>query len=187
MGWHRYASLKEKQKALDYYSESLPLFRAVQDPLGEGRDLVLLMEYWKDLSNPNLAVLFGKEAIDRFQQVRRNIGGLDQGTQQSFLKSKEDYYRELAELLISQGRLPEAQQVLDLLKAEEYSDFTQRRGNTGSDTSPVALTPMEEKSNQEYEQITTNITAIGSEWTQLRAKSSRSPDEEKRYNLFPIT
>jgi len=179
-----YASLKEKQKALDYYSESLPLFRAVQDPLGEGRDLVLLMEYWKDLSNPNLAILFGKEAIDRFQQVRRNIGGLDQGTQQSFLKSKEDYYRELAELLISQGRLPEAQQVLDLLKAEEYSDFTQRRGNTGSDTSPVALTPMEEKSNQEYEQITTNITAIGSEWTQLRAKSSRSPDEEKRYNLL---
>ena len=179
-----YIDLGEIQKALDYYSESLPLFRAVQDPLGEGRDLVLLMEYWKDLSNPNLAILFGKEAIDRFQQVRRNIGGLDQGTQQSFLKSKEDYYRELAELLISQGRLPEAQQVLDLLKAEEYSDFTQRRGNTGSDTSPVALTPMEEKSNQEYEQITTNITAIGSEWTQLRAKSSRSPDEEKRYNLL---
>ncbi len=179
-----YAGLKDKQKALEFYTQSMPLFREVQDPLGEGRTLVLLMEYWKDLFNPNLAILFGKEAVDRFQQVRRNIGGLDQGTQESFLKSKEDYYRELAELLISEGRLPEAQQVLDLLKAEEYSDFTQRRGNAGSDTSPVALTPMEEKSTQEYEQITGNITAIGSEWTALRAKSFRTPDEEKRLNVL---
>ena len=140
------------------------------------------MEYWKSLQNPSLAVLFGKQAIDRFQQVRRNIGGLDKEAQQSFLKSKEDYYRELADLLISEGRLPEAQQVLDLLKAEEYSEFTQRRGDAGSETNPVALTPTEEKSNKEYEQITGEITAIGAEWTQLHAKSSRSADEENRYN-----
>jgi CHAT domain-containing protein len=141
-----------------------------------------MMEYWKSLQNPSLAVLFGKQAIDRFQQVRRNIGGLEKETQQSFLKSKEDYYRELAELLISGGRLPEAQQVLDLLKAEEYSDFTQRRGDTGSGTNPVALTPAEEKSNEEYEKITGEITAIGGEWTELHAKPSRSADEEHRYN-----
>jgi len=177
-----YYELGERQKALDYYTQSLPLFRAVQDPLGEGSTLVRLMEYWRNLRNPSLAVLFGKQAIDRFQQLRRNIGGLEKTTQQSFLKSKEDNYRELAELLISVGRLPEAQQVLDLLKAEEYSEFTQRRGDTGSNTSAVALTLREEKSNKEYENITAEITAIGSEWTQLHAKSSRSADEEHRYN-----
>ena len=177
-----YDALGEKQKALDYYTQSLPLSRAVQDPLGEASTLVRMMEYWKSLQNPSLAVLFGKQAIDRFQQVRRNIGGLEKETQQSFLKSKEDYYRELAELLISGGRLPEAQQVLDLLKAEEYSEFTQRRGDAGSKTNPVALMPAEEKSNQEYEQISGEITAIGGEWTQLHAKSSRSADEESRYN-----
>jgi CHAT domain-containing protein/Flp pilus assembly protein TadD len=177
-----YDALGEKQKALDYYNQSLPLSRAVQDPLGEAATLVDMMEYWKSLRNPSLAVLFGKQAIDRFQQVRRNIGGLEKEVQQSFLKSKEDYYRELAELLVSRGRLPEAQQVLDLLKAEEYSDYTQRRGDTGSGTNPVARTPAEEKSNQEYERITGEITAIGAEWTQLHAKSSRSADEEKRYN-----
>ena len=177
-----YSDLGDKPKALDSYNQSLPLSRAVQDPMEEGFTLAILMEYWKGLQNPSLAVLFGKQAIDRFQQLRRNIGGLDRGTQQSFLKSKEDYYRELAELLVTQGRVSEALQILDLLKAEEYSDFTQRRGNAASDTGPVALTPMEEKSNQDYEQITSNITAIGSEWTQLHAKSSRSPDEEKRYS-----
>jgi CHAT domain-containing protein/tetratricopeptide (TPR) repeat protein len=177
-----YDELGDKQKALDSYTQSLPLFRAVQDPLGEATTLGLLMEYWKSLRNPSLAVLFGKQAIDRFQQVRQNIGGLDKEAQQSFLKSKTAYYRELAELLISAGRLPEAQQVLDLLKAQEYSEFTQRRGDTGSGTKPVALTPAEQKSNSEYERITGEITAAGVEWTGLHAKPSRSADEQKRYN-----
>lgn len=177
-----YDDLGEKQKALDFYTQSVPLFLAVQDPLGEASTLVNLMEYWKSLQNPGLAVLFGKQAIDRFQQVRRNITGLEKETQQSFLKSKEDNYRELAGLLISGGRLPEAQQVLDLLKVEEYSDFTQHRGDTGSKTNPVALTPAEEKSNKQYEEITGEITTIGGEWTLLHAKSSKSPDEQKRYN-----
>jgi CHAT domain-containing protein/tetratricopeptide (TPR) repeat protein len=177
-----YATLGEKQKALDCYTQSLPFFRAVQDPLGEASTLVLLMDYWKSLQNPSLAVLFGKQAVDRFQQVRRNIAGLEKEAQQSFLKSKESYYRELAELLISGGRLPEAQQVLDLLKVEEYSDFTRRRGVEVSQTNPVAFTPTEEKSNKGYEQITGEITAIGGEWTQLHAKSSRSAEEQHRYN-----
>jgi len=177
-----YEALGEKQKALDYYTQSLPLSRAVQDPLGEASTLVNLMEHWKSLQNPSLAVLFGKQAVDRFQQVRRNIAGLEKEAQQSFVKSKETYYRELAELLISGGRLPEAQQVLDLLKVEEYSDFTRRRGVEVSQTNPVALTPTEEKSNKGYEQITGEITAIGGEWTQLHAKSSRSAEEQHRYN-----
>jgi CHAT domain-containing protein len=177
-----YDALGERQKALDAYNQSLPLYRAVQHPLGEAATLGLLMEYWKSLGNPNLAVLFGKQAIDRFQQIRRNIGGLDKELQRSFLKSKAGYYRELAGLLISAGRLPEAQQVLDLLKAEEYSEFTQRRGDTGSTTHPVALTPAEERSSKEYERITGEITSVGAEWAQLHAKLSRSPDEESRYN-----
>ena len=124
-----YDDLGQKQKALDYYTQSFPLSRAVRDPLGEAATLVRMMEYWKSLQSPNLAVLFGKQAIDLYQQVRRNIGGLEKETQQSFLKSKEDYYRELADLLISGGRIPEAQQVLDLLKEQGIRImFAGRRG-----------------------------------------------------------
>ncbi len=176
-----YEALGENQRALDAYNQALPLYRAVQGPLGEAITLGHLMEYWRSLGNPSLAVLFGKQAVGRFQQVRHNIGGLDRELQQSFLKSKAGYYRELAGLLVSAGRLPEAQQVLDLLKAEEYSEFTQRRGDTASAASPVALTPAEEGSNKDYERITGEIASIGAEWTQLNAKPSRTPDEEKRY------
>lgn len=40
-----------------------------------------------------------------------------------FLQSKVQAYRSLAELLIEEGRLSEAQQILDLLKVQEYSDY----------------------------------------------------------------
>jgi CHAT domain-containing protein/Tfp pilus assembly protein PilF len=181
-----YEALGDNQKALDCFNQALPILRAIQDPLGEGRLLAKLMNYWKKLNNPNVAILFGKQAIDRFQQIRRNIEGLGKEVQQSFLISKEADYRELAELLISQGRLPEAQQVLDLLKVEEYAQFTELRGSSGSETNAVALNPAEEKSNNEYEQITADITSIGSEWTQLHANSSRSADEEKRYTELSV-
>ena len=70
-----YSALGEKQEALTYYNQSLPLSRAVQDPLLEGQILGTLMGYWKGFQKPGLAALFGKQAIDRFQQVRRNIEG----------------------------------------------------------------------------------------------------------------
>lgn len=176
-----YAALGEKQKALDSFTEALPLFRAVHDPLGEGHVLADLMEFWQNQQNPRLAVLFGKQAIDRFQQVRRNIAGLQKEDKQSFLKTKDYYYRKLAGLLVAEGRLPEAQQVIDLLKAEEYEDFTQHRGAADSATGSVVRTPMEERAKQEYDQITTDITTIGEQWSQLHAKASRTPEEEKQY------
>jgi hypothetical protein len=55
--------------------------------------------------------------------VRGDIRTMDKELQKSFLTSKAEYYHDLADLLIEQGRLPEAQQVLDLLKQEEYQEY----------------------------------------------------------------
>ncbi len=161
-----YADLGEKQKALDYYTRSLPLSQAAHDPLGEAATLVRMMEYWKGLQRPSLAVLFGKQAIDRYQQVRRNIGGLEKSTQQTFLKSKEDYYREVADLLISSGRIPEAQQVLDLLKQQEYSDYV--RGETAEWFSALALTPAERQAEEDYQKSTAQIVSLSEQWAELK-------------------
>jgi CHAT domain-containing protein/Tfp pilus assembly protein PilF len=177
-----YEAMGDLKTASDNYFQSLGYYRTVTDPMGQGNVLANLMRNSRKRGNAGLAIFFGKQSINAFQQIRGNIKGLDQEAQQSFLKSKEQNYRELAALLVSQGRLPEAQQVLDFLKLEEYSEFTQRRGDSSSDAKPVALTPAEEKTNKEYELIAADITAISSEWTQLRAKSPRSSDEEKRFN-----
>ena len=55
-----------------------------------------------------------------------------QGAATALSHSKEDVYRTLADLLITAGRLPEAQQVLDLLKDEEYFEFVRRDAQTAS-------------------------------------------------------
>ena len=61
--------------------------------------------------------------MNLFQAIRTNIARLDPQSQRAYLRSKEQIYRELADLLISQGRLPEAQQVLGFIKEEEYREY----------------------------------------------------------------
>ena len=51
-------------------------------------------------------------------------------------------YRSLADLLLSQGRVLEAQQVLELLKTQELRDFT-RDTRAGGDTNGIPLTSSE--------------------------------------------
>ena len=70
-----YWDLGAKQKALDYYTQALPLARAVQDPLSEAGALIGLMRHEQASKDLSLAIFFGKEAIDRFQQLTLLNGG----------------------------------------------------------------------------------------------------------------
>jgi CHAT domain-containing protein len=169
-----YDRLGEKQKAPDYYGQSLSLFRTIHDLVSEGRALLSFMEYWKELGKPSLAIFFGKQGIDRFQQIRRNIQKLPKEDQQSFVTSNQDYYRELAALLLAQGRLPEAEDVLGMLKEEEFKEFT--RGQTGSAANSVAsLTPKEQQAE--------SILSEALEYQQLAqiAAADRTDQQKARY------
>jgi len=150
--------------------------------LSEGNVLSNLMDYWRSLGNPSLAIFFGKQAVNAVQQIRRSITGLEEETQRSFLKSKEGIYRDLVELLISEGQLFEAQQVLGLLKVQEYLDFTRAtRAEAPSATSSIALTRTEIDFGKRYEAATDQIAALGREWSELSSKASRTPEEERRF------
>jgi CHAT domain-containing protein/Tfp pilus assembly protein PilF len=177
-----YASLGDKEKALEDYGLALSLFRAVRDPLGEARVLLSLMTYWKEQNRPGLAIFFGKQAIDRFQEVRRNIKGLPKEEQQSFLKSNEGYYRDLAGLLIQEGRLPEAQEVLDLLKLEEYAEFSHRRAGADSPFQPVARTRSEQTAQKAGDPLQADLAALGNQWLELKDKPSRTLEEQTQYD-----
>lgn len=113
------------------------------------------------------------------QQVRGNIQGIDKKLQASFLASKEDYYHTLADLLIAQGRLPEAEQVLDLLKVQEYSDYV--RGDPANTLSPLTLTPAEQQAEQDYQKSTTQLVSLGAQWAELKKIATRTPEQEQQY------
>ncbi len=69
--------------------------------------------------------MFFKQAVNQHELIRQKNIPLSDQLQKSYVATVEDTYRQLADLLLSQGRLLEAQQVLELLKLEELRGFTQ--------------------------------------------------------------
>jgi tetratricopeptide (TPR) repeat protein len=174
-----YSEIGEKRKALDAYHEALPIAISVADPLQEALIDYNLMNAEKG-NRPALAIYYGKQAVNYLQRVRGNIQLLEKSLQQSFLSSKDDYYHDLADLLIEQGRLPEAQQVLDLLKLQEYTDYV--RGDTASRLSPLSLTPAEQQAEDDYQKSTAQMIALGEQWATLRDIQKRTSEQEQEFH-----
>src|SRR5262249_51556205 len=179
-----YEALSQYEQAMGYYKQALAIVREVRTRAEEGTILNNLMIVWKALQAPRLAIFYGKQAVNVYQAIRRDIQTLDKALQQTFLTSKTDPYRTLADLLITAGRLPEAQQVLDLLKAEEYFDFVRRDANAADGTQQAALTPEESAWEQRYRAIADRVTALGVERQALLAKSSRTAKEDARLDTL---
>lgn len=177
LGWVQ-NGMGESQKAIQFLKHAMQLATALQDPLLEA-DVSFKLMIIQRSQQPALAAFYGKQAVNLLQQVRRNIQGLDKELQGSFLNSKDDFYHDLADLLIAQGRLPEAQQVLDLIKRQEYSDYV--RGETANALSPLSLTPAEQQAQEDYRQSTAQLVSLGEQWVQLKKITTRTPDQEKQY------
>jgi CHAT domain-containing protein len=176
-----YEALGDKDKALESFGQALALYHQMKQPLDEGVTLSRLMMFWRANNHSEAAIFFGKQAINKFQQVRGNIHDLDKESQKSFVASQSATYRDVAALLISAGRLPEAQQVLSLLKDEEYFEFIRRDGKQADSlNSAISLNKPEDAVNRQYEDLANSVTSIGNEWASLRAKPSRTPEEDAK-------
>lgn len=120
-----------KQDAIDAYQTALAIKTDTQVLGGDSGINAGLAIAYRDLNQPKVAILYYKQAINGIEQVRRNIEGLPPQLQTSFLQATYDFgslkvsdiYRQLADLLLSQGREAEAQQILELLKVQELNDF----------------------------------------------------------------
>ncbi len=173
-----YFSVGQYAQAIAYEESSLTIAREVKNPTREGTLLSNLMAAWQKRGNSALAIFYGKQAVNIYQRIRSNIRGLSTELQQNYVHSEEITYRVLADLLISEGRLPEAEQVLNLLKAEEYLDFVRRDAKVADGMKGSAtLTSTETDWARRYREIADRVTAIGVEWRALREKENPSPAE----------
>jgi len=128
-------------------------------------------------SNPSLAIFYGKQAVNTIQSLRSNLKD-NQQTGKSYLETVRPVYTELANLLISQGRIPEAQQVLALLKEGEWKDFTR---STDHKQSTITMSPMEARWNDSLQQaLLTSNTSIDTTTSHLiKAFTNLTPDIRK--------
>ena len=167
-------------QATRYHEQSLSIAREIRNRGREAEALADLREDWQAQNKLGVAIFFGKQAVNLYQEIRGEITTLERESQQSFVKSKEDTYRALADLLISEGRLPEAEQVMNMLKEEEYFEYIRRDAANAPQNRKAQLTPEEAELEKRYREIADRVAEVGTERGTLVDKKNRTPEEEQR-------
>ena len=125
-----YYALKQYVKALDLYQQHLVVARQIGERKGEASANAEIAATLVNLNQTSLAIVFYKSSIEITESIRKDIRSLGKEDRQSYLQTVADRYRHLADLLLSQGRVIEAIQVLDLLKVQELEDYLKNiKGN----------------------------------------------------------
>ncbi len=176
-----YMSLGEVQGFMQQWDKSLAnlekavgLAREVKYADVEANALSIMMDVWQKRSQPRLAVLYGKQAVNLFQRIRSENKALEKTALTAYLKANEESYRQLADLLVGLGRLPEAQRVYGLLKEEEIFEYVQRDASEAEKLlGRVDLRAEEADALKRYNAIAEKIGSLGAEFGKLQqAKNS---------------
>jgi hypothetical protein len=133
----------------------------------------------KPLTEPQLAIVFFKESVNQYEAIRGDILGLATEDQQAFTDSVADTYRKLADLLLQQDRILEAQRVLDLLKVQELDEYLDGVRSTAATQRGVDTLGAER-------QIASRTVLGGYELAQLRQIPVSDLSEAQRQRLAEL-
>jgi len=172
-----YSTRGKFAQAIRWHQRALGIARAIKDPRAEAGALASLMTDYRLLGKASQAIFYGKLSVAAWERIRTTVRSLGEQSRKSFIGGQADIYRELADLLISQGRVSEGSRILDLLKEEEYSQFIQRGAPEAAQVVPPVLTPEESDWERRYQEGADRVAASAARRSQLRAKPSLTPEE----------
>ena len=179
-----YSNLGQPEKALPYKLAALSLAKAAGDPDMQGGIEHSLMLDFRSQHRPEEAIFFGMDAVNSFQQIRKNISGLDKDLQTGYANARSATYRQLAELLVQTDRLAEAEQVLDLLKELDLKEVVRGAADdAASKVQPLKLSDAQQKAQADLatpEKTSEALTSLSIEYAALSAKQNRTAAEEAR-------
>lgn len=134
------------------------------------RKMSLLMSIHARHKQWDEAIFWGKQAVNAIQSVRAGLTDLDDGLQRGYLENKESVYRVLSGMLIRAGRIPEAQQVISMLRENEYAELV--RGTTSAPrTTQLPLTGVERSAHVRFYAIRDDLARLGKESEELARKA----------------
>lgn len=175
---------------LGQYDKALPLHqRAIRIAQVAGVPDTLMFTqtglgaFYKKTQQAFAATFFYKQAVNTMQQLRRQSARLDREMQKSLLAKNEDVYQQLSGLLMDAGRIAEAQQVLAMLKENEYFDFIQRNSQEGGLDQRASYNGVEAPWAARFHQIGGQLGQLGKEIVELRKQSEKralNKDEQAR-------
>ncbi len=120
------------------------------------------------------AIAFYKKAINELESIRNTLKDTPIELQRSYLQTTIDFggvktsdiYRYLADLLIQQGRIAEAQQVMELLRIQELNDLNPATRTSPSRLAELALNPTEQAIQTQHD----NLIAFGQKTRDCKQK-----------------
>ena len=175
-----YYAAGEEERSLPLVLRAALVAQVNGNPRTSATYLMNLTRNYAYLNQRPSAIIFGKQAINLFQKIRGQSQGLDQALQKTLLQSNLKSYRFVADLLTQEGRLAEAQEVLAMLKEEEYFDFIRRDASDKPVTTLSKITPAEAPWLDRYNQIGTDIARIARELGELRQASGDVDGKSKK-------
>ncbi len=173
--------------ARGYYEQALALQTALNEPETLWRLWNNLRQSWSADAQPGPAIVAGKRAVNTIQAMRAASSGLERAQQQSFLEDKEDVYLRLADLLLAQDRPAEAQQVLDMLKEQEFYDYIQEDDAHDPRTTRAAFNRFEADWNAGYDGIAEPLPALGERIAALSRIDASARTAEEQAELERLT
>ncbi|MCL1468872.1 CHAT domain-containing protein [Argonema galeatum] len=173
-----YYSLRQYPKALKFLQQSLVILQEVGDKTGESIALGNIGYLLEKQTQSTLAIIFYKQAVNVTESIRKDLKILSLEQQKSFTDTVADTYRRLADLLLKQNRVSEAQQVLDLLKVQEVDEYLRNVRGNDQTAKGVDFLPQEQQISEKYSQA----VQLGKELAQLRSipDSQRTQTQQQR-------
>ncbi|NJM44984.1 MAG: CHAT domain-containing protein [Alkalinema sp. RU_4_3] len=171
-----YTQLQQSPQAT--LQEALSLARQVSDRPTEAQVLANLAVFLTP-DQPELAIALYKKSISIYEDIRKGLAPLPKEQQKAYTESIAKTYRELADLLLKNDRILEAQQILDLLKLQELNDYLRNvRGGSQAITFRKAETELLAKFNNSQ----TPVNQLMQRLAELQTKATLTPQETTELN-----
>lgn len=133
-------------------------------------------------NKPEAAIFVGKQAVNTIQNMRQEVVLMDLRLQEKFICSKEHVYRSLSAILIDEGRLPEAEQVITMLKGYEYRKIMNSVGERGgSPIFEITCGRHEDEYCEIYKAINDNLSNVAAEFRELGKMKNHDALKKARF------
>lgn len=182
-----YVSLGEYSQALEVLQKSLEIRYDISDLNGIAVSLNNIGAIYEELSESELAIVFYKKSVKVYESIRGSLSSLDAELQTYYAESVAAPYRSLADLLLQENRIIEAQRVLDLLKVQELDDYIRGVERTSETETGVEFLRPEETILARYDALQKSAIAVGQELDELKSTPQEQRTDEQVQRIAQLT